>query len=873
MKRILTIILLLVSFVGLGQNNNFPNKPTQGSTKTSNQFLGQVSAQRGVSGGIFRDTIAANDSAYVKSKSFNIIHTTSDNNTWYRSSDTLRWVLFATTNSNCGGTRLIDGSITWSGVGYIFNATVLHYGIICGLYTSDTTTLTVSPSDPTYPRIDVFYADTSGNVGIITGTPSPTPVKPSVNPLSQIEVSFVYVPAGSVTPPQTATIIYNENIEWASSSNVPSIDFLYPTNPYDGLVSTYFSSMASGSYISYQNGSVLNINNYQYLKFYFRRNSALGSDPASTLVLDFYNGNTLITNSLFINDGAYGYDASVIGSYQLIVVPISSFTFADSLFDKLYITNTTGSLSSCQLDKIYLLGSVPPPPVISNSWVRPGNANTNPATDYVGTSDSTLFNIGTNGQKRLGFKADGITPSSDTTDLILVFNPVTLDAYYIHQPSIYALGCLKIYDSTSSGITRKYIRDTCSGGGGWSLTGNAGTVAGTNFIGTTDDVDFVGKRNGIRSLLIASANTGLGYSSLSSISSGFGNIGIGSSALASISTESNNIAIGNSALAGSSGSNNTAVGAQAGLFMSTGSNNTLIGYNSVQTANVSGSYNTLIGASTDLASLTTKYGVGIGNGAIPKTYQLRTSDSIRFMQFKGLSLRSSSTLHLPLIDTTGNGDMSLQLLNLTNAITGVLPIANGGTNNGSLAVTAGSLIYADGTKLISLPIGTAAQHLVGGTIPQWVDTAAGGGSSQWTDTLSSTAITYTGDAYVNGQLNADSVKQGGYAVKPYKVYVAILHQSSTGAPTATLLENSTGTTFTWVYNATGSYAITADSGTPFTDNKTVVFITPTGGDASVNLIHTAYNTTTNLSIYTGDTFGANADNILDNTGIEIRIYP
>jgi len=34
-----------------------------------------------------------------------------------------------------------------------------------------------------------------------------------------------------------------------------------------------------------------------------------------------------------------------------------------------------------------------------------------------------------------------------------------------------------------------------NGGGGWSLTGNAGTVAGINSIGTTDNIDFVIKRN------------------------------------------------------------------------------------------------------------------------------------------------------------------------------------------------------------------------------------------------------------------------------------------------------------------------------------------------------------------------------------------
>jgi hypothetical protein len=45
---------------------------------------------------------------------------------------------------------------------------------------------------------------------------------------------------------------------------------------------------------------------------------------------------------------------------------------------------------------------------------------------------------------------------------------------------------------------------TLSGLGGWGITGNAGTTAGTNFIGTTDAIDFVQKANN-RSLLRLSA--------------------------------------------------------------------------------------------------------------------------------------------------------------------------------------------------------------------------------------------------------------------------------------------------------------------------------------------------------------------------------
>jgi len=60
-------------------------------------------------------------------------------------------------------------------------------------------------------------------------------------------------------------------------------------------------------------------------------------------------------------------------------------------------------------------------------------------------------------------------------------------------------------------------------------------------------------------------------------------------------------------------------------------------------------------------------------------------------------------------------------ISLTSAITGVLPIANGGTNNGSLAVTAGGALYADGSKVMNTGAGTAGQFLksAGAGAPVW----------------------------------------------------------------------------------------------------------------------------------------------------------
>lgn len=57
---------------------------------------------------------------------------------------------------------------------------------------------------------------------------------------------------------------------------------------------------------------------------------------------------------------------------------------------------------------------------------------------------------------------------------------------------------------------------------------------------------------------------------------------------------------------------------------------------------------------------------------------------------------------------------------LTTDVSGTLPIANGGTNNAALSVTAGSMYYADGSKLVGMGAGTTGQTPISsGTAVAW----------------------------------------------------------------------------------------------------------------------------------------------------------
>ena len=103
----------------------------------------------------------------------------------------------------------------------------------------------------------------------------------------------------------------------------------------------------------------------------------------------------------------------------------------------------------------------------------------------------------------------------------------------------------------------------------------------------------------------------------------------------------------------------------------------------------------------------------------------------------------------------------------------------------------------------------------------------------------------------------------------YKVYVASLIQTGATAPVATVLQNTTGGTFTWSYTNTGQSRITV-SGITLPANKVAIFLSSGSGDQGIGGIIT---TTTQINI---DQFssggGGPIDGMSAGTSIEIRIY-
>ena len=152
-----------------------------------------------------------------------------------------------------------------------------------------------------------------------------------------------------------------------------------------------------------------------------------------------------------------------------------------------------------------------------------------------------------------------------------------------------------------------------SGLGGWSTGGNSGTIDGTNFLGTTDNVPLNFKVNGQKSGRIdhLNGNTFLGYLTGNLIGLGVANTAIGYGAYQFSSNGEWNTAVGFQSLHSTiSGYNNTAVGAMAlwwnnygiqntatgrhALYSNTGNNNSAFGFEALY-INTQGNNNTVIG--------------------------------------------------------------------------------------------------------------------------------------------------------------------------------------------------------------------------------------------------------------------------------------
>jgi hypothetical protein len=177
----------------------------------------------------------------------------------------------------------------------------------------------------------------------------------------------------------------------------------------------------------------------------------------------------------------------------------------------------------------------------------------------------------------------------------------------------------------------------------WSKTGNSGTTAGTNFIGTTDSqaVDirtnnvirtrittkgqievfntgnsvFLGENAGAADDLTSNNSTFIGYYSGSANTTGANNTAIGKNALKANTTSGNNTAVGSNSQALTTGESNSSLGAHSLAANTTGVYNVAVGTNAM-TSNTTGGANIAFGNEALKYNTTGNGNVAIGYASL-----------------------------------------------------------------------------------------------------------------------------------------------------------------------------------------------------------------------------------------------------------------
>ena len=161
-----------------------------------------------------------------------------------------------------------------------------------------------------------------------------------------------------------------------------------------------------------------------------------------------------------------------------------------------------------------VLGKSGPQTYISNyAWSLLGNGGTTAGTNFIGTTDAQSLVFKTNNTEAMRMLTSGnIGINTTTPSYKLDINANTgSTGNPLRLLGLQAGATSDSIISSNGGILRRLSIAQILGAGGWLTTGNSGTTAGTNFVGTTDAVDFVFKTNNAEEARITSAgNFGIG---------------------------------------------------------------------------------------------------------------------------------------------------------------------------------------------------------------------------------------------------------------------------------------------------------------------------------------------------------------------------
>lgn len=341
-----------------------------------------------------------------------------------------------------------------------------------------------------------------------------------------------------------------------------------------------------------------------------------------------------------------------------------------------------------------------------------------------------------------------------------------------------------------------------------------------------------------------------------------------------------NLAIGLDAGIANSGSNyNTFIGYNAGKIKTTGAENTIVGAGS-GLVNITGVANTFFGSQTGESS-TGSYCTLIGDNAGNSITSGNENTCVGYLAGQAITTGTQNTIigNYAGYQHTGQGN-TLIGYNAGNASNSgsfntYLGYVVGTSHTGGNSIFLGAYAGYRQTSASNLLIidnqdrSSSANELIQSLVVGTFTTTPS--AQTFTVNAGTVALPYAGTPGVGKVFTSDANGSGTWQ-QPYKEYVALVSQTGTLVPTATVLNNTLGSTPTYTRNSAGSYEVNCTA--CFTSNKTTVTITN-----GINLLQIVganpyINSPNQVALSSQDILGVSeSDDILDHTTLIIRVYP
>lgn len=338
MKKLITILFVLLSVISIAQKNDVPRASAANVVVDQNLKVGQnFYIPR------YTDTTAANINLLsTQDTAGAIIFTYDINNFWIRVGPNRphRWQ-----QGSGGGATLPDGvysggQVAYSGTGYIYIVSAATYVLGGVIYNSPQDSIELDPSDPTFDRIDVIGLTSAGVADKVTGVPGANPQEPSVNPQTFIRRSIVTVVANTTQPPNVdQTIIYDEGTgeptEWTPASE-GNTDFLDVQNPYHLTIDALTVAINPGQRNYFINDDTINSVSRSSLVIFTNLLQPLTGNQNINVQLKL-SGNPV---TVLLPLTKYGLLLNITNKYQMAAIPFPEFGAGDISFDEVDLIMT-----------------------------------------------------------------------------------------------------------------------------------------------------------------------------------------------------------------------------------------------------------------------------------------------------------------------------------------------------------------------------------------------------------------------------------------------------------------------------------------------------------------------------------------------------